>query len=70
MQSESIEGLGAELGVPMAPKLERLVHALEWLRTEDLLFMAWGWGARCERFALANAFVARVAPGLQTTRWR
>jgi hypothetical protein len=68
VQSELIEGLGGQMGEPMTPKLERLVHTLDWLRIED--FVADGLGVerpRRERFALANAFVAKAVLGLQTT---
>lgn len=68
VQSELIEGLGGEMGEPMTPKLERLVHLLDWLRIEDFVADGSAVGRpRRERFALANAFVAKAVLGLQTT---
>jgi hypothetical protein len=68
VQSELIGGLSEEMGEPMTPKLERLVHTLDWLRIEDFVADGLGVGRpRRERFALANAFVAKAVLGLQTT---
>lgn len=67
VQSELIGGLSKEMGEPMTPKLERLVHTLEWLRIEDFVADGLAVGRpRRERFALANAFVAKAVLGLPT----
>jgi hypothetical protein len=68
LQGELIEGLGEEMGAPVTPTLERLVHTLDWLRIEDFVAEGGGVGRpQRERFALANAFVAKVVLRLPTT---
>ena len=68
VQGELIEGLGAEMGAPTSPALERLVHTLDWLRMEEFVADGCGVGRpQRERFALANAFIAKVVLRLPTT---
>ena len=68
IQYEVLPGLGAELGV-LTPKLERVVHVLEWARIEELLAASWcGIGRPPHTRAwLANAFVAKAVLGIGTT---
>lgn len=67
-QEELIEGLGEELGMVVTPKLERLVHVLDFVRIEEYVFEGCGVGRPPrERFALANAFIAKAVLGLPTT---
>lgn len=53
----------------MTPKLERLIHILEWIRIEEFVGISWcGIGRRPhERAWLANAFVAKAVLGISTT---
>lgn len=68
VQRELIEGLGAEMNAPTSPALERLVHTLDWLRMEEFVADGCGVGRpQRERFALANAFIAKVVLRLPTT---
>ena len=68
VQGELIEGLDAGMGAPTTPPLERLVHILDWLRVEELVADGCGVGRPPrERFALANAFIAKVVLRLPTT---
>lgn len=68
VQSDLIEGLGAEMGTPMTPALERVVHTLDWVRIEDFVADGCGVGRPPrERFALANAFIAKAVLRLPTT---
>lgn len=68
VQRELIEGLGAEMGTPMTPALERVVHTLDWVRIEDFVADGCGVGRPPrERFALANAFIAKAVLRLPTT---
>ena len=68
VQRELIEGLGSELGAPTTPVLERLVHTLDWLRVEEFVSDGCGVGRpQRERFALANAFIAKAVLRLPTT---
>jgi hypothetical protein len=67
VQGELMEGLGAELDA-VTPKLEKLVHILDWVRMEEFVAEGRGRGRPArERFALANAFVAKTVLGLPTT---
>ncbi|NHZ94056.1 IS5/IS1182 family transposase, partial [Massilia sp. CCM 8733] len=54
----------------LTPKLEKLVHILDWVRIEEWTVHAWqGIGRKPhDRSALANAFVAKAVLGLATTR--
>ena len=53
----------------LTPKLEQVVHTLEWVRIEEFVRSAWGGCGRPEldRGMLANAFVAKAVLGLPTT---
>jgi len=53
----------------LTPKLEKLIHTLEWLRVEEFVKSTWCGVGRIphDRYALANAFVAKVVLGLVTT---
>lgn len=68
IQYEVFPGLGAELGA-LTPKLERVVHILEWARIEELVAQSWcGIGRPLHTRAwLANAFVAKAVLGIGTT---
>lgn len=54
----------------LTPKLEKLVHILDWVRIEEWSAQTWqGIGRKPhDRSALANAFVAKPVLGLPTTR--
>ena len=54
---------------PLTPKLEKLIHLLEWVRIEEFTGTSWSGVGRppFERAWLANAFVAKAVPGLATT---
>lgn len=54
----------------LTPKLEKLVHILDWVRIEEWSMQTWqGIGRKPhDRSALANAFVAKAVLGLFTTR--
>jgi len=54
----------------LTPKLERLIHILEWVRIEEFVAASWcGVGRPShERSWLANAFVAKAVLGSPTTR--
>lgn len=68
IQHELIAGLGAQMG-PLSPRLERLIHILEWVRIEQFVPASWcGLGRKPhERAWLANAFVAKAVLGLTCT---
>ncbi|NMG17854.1 transposase [Aromatoleum bremense] len=53
----------------LTPKLERVIHTLEWVRIEEFTATTWCGVGRppCERAWLANAFVAKAVLGLTTT---
>ena len=53
----------------LTPKLEQVVHTLEWVRIEEFVRSTWGGCGRPEhdRGMLANAFVAKAVLGLPTT---
>ena len=54
---------------PLTPKLEKVVHILEWVRIEEFTGSSWCGVGRppFERAWLANAFVAKAVLGLNTT---
>lgn len=54
---------------PLTPKLEKVIHTLEWVRIEEFTGSGWcGVGRHPhERAWLANAFVAKAVLGLATT---
>ena len=67
VQHELIPDLAAEVGV-LTPKLEKLIHTLEWVRIEEFVPVWHGVGRPWhDRGALANAFVAKSVLGLVTT---
>ena len=67
VQHELMPELAAEVG-GLTPKLEKLIHTLEWVRIEEFVPLWHGvgrpWHDRC---ALANAFVAKSVLGLAST---
>jgi hypothetical protein len=67
VQEELIPDLGREVEA-LTPRLEKLIHTLEWARIEDLV-PAWQGIGRplADRSALANGFVAKAVLGLSTT---
>ena len=69
VQHELIPELRHDVG-SLTPKLERVVHTLEWVRIEEFVTATWCGIGRPpnERAWLANAFVAKSVLGLDTTR--
>ncbi len=69
IQHELMPELRQECGA-LTPKLEKLVHILDWVRIEEWTMHTWqGVGRKPhDRSALANAFVAKAVLGLATTR--
>lgn len=69
IQHELLPQLHSEAGV-MTPKLEQVVHILDWVRIEEFVPSSWQNEGRPphERSWLANAFVAKSVLGLSTTR--
>ena len=67
VQHELIPELVGEVGA-LTPKLEKLIHTLDWVRIEEFV-PRWHWVGRPwhDRGALANAFVAKAVLGLATT---
>ncbi|MFP5411119.1 MAG: transposase, partial [Gammaproteobacteria bacterium] len=53
----------------LTPKLERVIHTLEWVRIEQFVSASWCGTGRPphERSWLANAFVAKAVLGLTST---
>src|SRR4030066_1327487 len=68
IQHELMPELRSEVGA-LTPKLEHLIHTLEWVRIEEFIGSTWGGCGRPEhdRGMLANAFVAKAVLGLPTT---
>lgn len=68
VQHELMPALRNEMGA-LTPKLEQVVHTLEWVRIEEFISSTWGGCGRPEhdRGMLANAFVAKAVLGLPTT---
>lgn len=68
MQYEIIPGLGDEIGV-LTPKLEKVIHTLDWVRIEEFVQSTWrGVGRPAhDRVMLASAFVAKTVLGIKTT---
>ena len=67
IQEELIPGLGQEVE-GLTPKLEKLIHTLEWARIEEFVPVWHGIGRPPkDRSALANGFVAKAVLGLPTT---
>ena len=67
IQAELIPDLGREVA-GLTPRLEKLIHILEWVRIEAFVPGWIGVGRPPkDRGALANAFVAKAILGLPTT---
>lgn len=67
VQEELIPGLGKEIE-GLTPRLEKLIHTLEWVRIEEFVAAWHGIGRPPkDRSALANGFVAKAVLGLPTT---
>ena len=68
IQHELMPELRNEVGA-LTPKLEHLIHTLEWVRIEEFVSSTWCGCGRPEhdRGMLANAFVAKAVLGLPTT---
>ena len=68
VQHELLPELHEHVGA-LTPKLERLIHILEWVRIEEFVAASWCGVGRPphERARLANAFVAKAVLGLTTT---
>lgn len=68
IQQELIPEFRTELG-SVTPKLEKLIHTLEWVRIEEHVNASWCGTGRLpyERAWLANAFVAKAVLGITTT---
>ena len=68
MQYEIIPDLGDEIGV-LTPKLEKVIHTLEWVRIEEFVRSTWSGIGRPphDRQMLASAFVAKTVLGIKAT---
>jgi len=68
IQHELLPELRNDVGT-LTPKLERVIHTLEWVRIEAFVRSTWCGIGRppSERAWLANAFVAKAVLGLSTT---
>lgn len=68
VQHELLPELRSDVGA-LTPKLEKLIHTLEWVRIEEFVGSTWIGVGRPphDRGALANAFVAKAVLGLNTT---
>ncbi|HRQ64487.1 MAG TPA: transposase [Xanthomonadaceae bacterium] len=68
IQDELLPQLKSDVGA-LTPKLEQVVHVLEWVRIEEFVAASWcGLGRPpFERAWLANAFVAKAVLGVATT---
>jgi hypothetical protein len=68
IQHELLPALITDVG-PLTPKLEKVIHILEWVRIEEFTDSSWCGIGRPphERAWLANAFVAKAVLGLTTT---
>jgi hypothetical protein len=68
IQHELLPELKNDVGT-LTPKLEKLIHVLEWVRIEEFTQSTWCGVGRPphERAWLANGFVAKVVLGLTTT---
>ena len=65
IQQELIPQLWQEVGA-LTPRLEKLIHIIEWVRIEDFVEVSWNGIGRPphDRGALATAFVAKAVLGL------
>jgi hypothetical protein len=68
MQHELLPELRSEVGA-LTPKLEKVIHTLEWIRIDEFVRLTWSGIGRPphDRAALASAFVAKAVLGLTTT---
>ena len=68
MQYEIIPNLIDEVGV-LTPKLEKVIHTLEWVRIEEFVQSTWSGIGRPphDRQMLASAFVAKTVLGIKST---
>lgn len=68
IQHELLPELRNDVGT-LTPKLERVIHTLEWVRIEEFVTSTWFGIGRppSERAWLANAFVAKAVLGMTTT---
>lgn len=68
VQHELIPELKSQVGA-LTPKLEKVIHTLEWARIEEFVTASWRGNGRPphDRGMLANAFVAKAVLGLSTT---
>lgn len=68
MQYEIIPDFGDEIGV-LTPKLEKVIHTLEWVRIEEFVQSTWCGIGRPphDRQMLASAFVAKTVLGIKAT---
>lgn len=69
IQHELLPELRIDVGT-LTPKLEKVIHTLEWVRIEEFVCSLWCGEGRPphERSWLANAFVTKSVLGLTTTR--
>jgi hypothetical protein len=69
IQHELLPELRNDVG-PLTPKLEQVIHILEWVRIEEFTQISWCGVGRPphERAWLANAFVAKAVLKLTTTK--
>jgi hypothetical protein len=68
VQHELLPELRHEVGA-LTPKLEKVIHTLEWIRIDEFVGSTWCGVGRPprDRAALASAFVAKAVLGLSTT---
>lgn len=68
VQQELMPELRSEVG-PLTPRLEKVIHTLEWVRIEEFVESTWCGVGRPphDRGALASAFVAKAVLSLTTT---
>lgn len=68
VQHELMHELRQEIG-PLTPRMENMIHTLEWVLVEEFEESAWSGKGRPphDRGALSNAFVAKAVLGLGTT---
>ena len=68
IQHELLPELKADVGA-LTPKLEKVIHTLEWVRIEEFVGTTWCGTGRPprDRAALASAYVAKAVLGLSTT---
>lgn len=69
LQHELLPELRNEVGA-LTPKLEKVVHTLEWVRIDEFVGSTWSGNGRPphDRAALASAFVAKSVLGFSTTK--